>query len=270
MPRLRPPPRHGPRHAAADLARLAVADAARREWTEAHAGLAARAEAAERELRSRGLAGRIPVTDAEVAEASAEPRESPPIDPDLRAQWKAEQAAEREAYRQAEAERWADRIPVTDAELERTRAKDAERAEAEATAEAEADAPATERETTEPQSSASWWQQYHAGHPEFSRRDRHAGAEKDGRPGVSPERAADEADLAEARAELERVGELIDRIPDRAAERRAEMTQAGIDEPVGHEPQAEPELESSWQPGAARGYQEPAAAADAEAEMEIG
>ena len=57
----------GPQDAAADLARLAVADAARREWTEAHAGLAARAEAAERELRARGLAERIPVTDAEVA-----------------------------------------------------------------------------------------------------------------------------------------------------------------------------------------------------------
>ena len=54
-----------------DLARLAVADAARREWAEAHAGQAARAEAAERELRARGLAERIPVTDAEVAQASA-------------------------------------------------------------------------------------------------------------------------------------------------------------------------------------------------------
>ena len=69
------------REAVADLARLAVADAARREWTEAHAGLAARAEAAERELRSRGLAERIPVTDAEVAAASAEPRETPAMDP---------------------------------------------------------------------------------------------------------------------------------------------------------------------------------------------
>ena len=68
------------------------------------------------------------------------------------ARWKAEQAAEREAYRQAEAERWADRIPVTDAELERAREKDAERAE----------------------------------------------AENDGRPEASPQRAADEANLAEA------------------------------------------------------------------------
>ena len=65
-----------------DLARLAVADAARREWTEAHAGLAARAEAAERELRARGLAERIPVTDAEVAAGLGGRRgRRPPMDP---------------------------------------------------------------------------------------------------------------------------------------------------------------------------------------------
>ena len=101
------------------LAGLRVADAAHREWAEAHAGLEAEASAAARELRERGLAERIPVTDAEVAEAAAQPRESPPIDPDVWAQWKAEQAAEREAYRQAEAEKWAERMPVTDAELAR-------------------------------------------------------------------------------------------------------------------------------------------------------
>ena len=48
------------------------------------------------------------------------------------------------------------------------------------------------------------------------------------------------------------------------------MDEAAINEPVVHEPQAEPELESAWQPGDAQGYQEPAAAADAEPEMEIG
>ena len=211
------------RDAAADLARLAVADAARREWTETHAGLAARAEAAEHELRSRGLAERIPVTDAEVAEASAGPRESPPIDPDVWAQWKAEQAAEREAYRQAEAERWADRIPVTDAELERARAKDAERAETE--------------------------------------------AEKDGRPEVSPERAADEANLAEVRAELARFGELIDQIPDRQAEQRARREQEAAAEPGIRPAQAEASLEASWQPGAAREHSE--ASVEADFEMEI-
>jgi conjugative relaxase-like TrwC/TraI family protein len=107
------------RAAAADLARLAVADAARREWTEAHAGGAVRAEAAERELRSRGLAERVPVTDAEVAEASAEPRQTPPMDPALWAQLKAEQTARVQADREAEAERMARLTPVTDAEIER-------------------------------------------------------------------------------------------------------------------------------------------------------
>ena len=72
-PTRRPEAEAEPQDAAADLARLAVADAARREWAEAHAGQAARAEAAERELRARGLAERIPVTDAEVATAAAQP-----------------------------------------------------------------------------------------------------------------------------------------------------------------------------------------------------
>ena len=245
--------------ASADLARLAVADAARREWAEAHAGLAARAEAAERELRSRGLAERIPVTDTEVAEASAEPRAVPEIDPADAARWKAEQKAELDAYRQAEAEKWADRIPVTDAELERAKERDAARAEAETASPEAVDEPEAGREAIGPQSSAAWWMDYYARHPEFSGRDREAGE-------VSPERDGGEADLAEVRAELERLGELVDRIPDPAAERRAEMDEAAINEPVAHEP----ELESAWQPGDAQGYQEPAAAADAEPEMEIG
>ena len=50
----------------------------------------------------------------------------------------------------------------------------------------------------------------------------------------------------------------------RAAQRRAEMAQAGIDEPVVHEPQAEPGLEASWQPGDTQGQYE----ADSEMEME--
>jgi hypothetical protein len=59
-------------------------------------------------------------------------------------------------------------------------------------------------------------------------------------------------------------------MPDPAAERRAEMDQAGIDEPVAHEPQAEPSLEASWQPGNAQGHYEAAPGQDAEPEMEIG
>ena len=45
--------------AAEDLARLAVADAARREWAEAHAGQAAAAREAEAELRRRDQADRV-------------------------------------------------------------------------------------------------------------------------------------------------------------------------------------------------------------------
>ena len=204
------------------LSGLRVADTAHREWAEAHAGLETTAMAAARELRGRGLAERIPVTDAEVAEASAEPRPFPEIDPADAARLKAKQAAEREAYRQAEAGRWADRIPVTDAELEQARAKDAERAE----------------------------------------------AGKGGRPEVSPERAADEANLAEVRAELERFGELIDRIPDREAERQAQRDEIAAEPGIRPEPEAEPALESSWQPGEAS--DRTSAEADADFEMEIG
>jgi hypothetical protein len=84
------------------LSTLRVADAARREWAEAHAPMETRAQAAEQELRSRGLAARItPVTDAEVAEAASRERETPPMDPQIWARLKAEQTAEIEADRQA-------------------------------------------------------------------------------------------------------------------------------------------------------------------------
>ena len=209
------------REAAADLAHLAVADAARREWTEAHAGLMARAEAAERELRARGLAERIPVTDAEVATASAEPRETPAIDPETWAQMKAEQAAQVDADRQARAETSASLTPVTDAEIDRYGA--GAEPEAGAAPEAEPEAEAVDGGQDRP------------------------------------------AALEEIRQEVEAISAKVDQLPDPAAERRAEMTQAGIDEPVVHEPQAEPSLEASWQPGNAQGQYEP----DAEAEMEL-
>ena len=208
--------------AAADLGRLAVADAARREWTEAHAGLAARAEAAERELCSRGLADRIPVTDAEVAAAAAAQREAPSmpsIDPAERAARKAEQTAQAEAGRQARREASARACPVTDAEIVRY----GTRPEPEAEPDAEAG------------------------------QDRAASVE-------------------EIRAELGALSAKVDQMAAqdaaRAAERRAEMAQAGIDEPVVHEPQAEPSLEASWQPGDTHDdYQ---LQAEQDAEMEIG
>ena len=216
-PRRRPQAEAEAQDAAADLARLAVADAARREWAEAHAGLAARAEAAERELRARGLAERIPVTDAEVAEASAEPRHSRRSTQPTRPGGRPSRRPSSTLTARPSAELWGREIPVTEAELEAAQAAD--RAEAEA-----------EPEVIRPQSSADWWLQYHERHPELGGQDRPGAetheadrAERE----ASPERPAGEADLAEVRAELERLGELVDRIPDQAAERRAEMDAGG-------------------------------------------
>ena len=104
---------------AAGLASLAVADAARREWREATAAQETAAREAAAELRQRGIAERIPVTDAEVAETSAQERETPVIDPADAARWKAEQSARVQADREARAEAAARMTPVTDAELEK-------------------------------------------------------------------------------------------------------------------------------------------------------
>ncbi len=196
------------------LASLRVADAARREWAEAHAPLEASAKAASRELRARHLEERIPVTDAEAAEAAAEPRETPPMDPAAWAAMKAEQTARVHAERQAEAERMARLTPVTEAEIERYG----------------------------------------------------TGAEANGAD-VGQDRGAV---LEEIRAEVDNISAKVDELPDPAAARRAEMAQAGIDEPVVHEPQAEASLEASWQPGDAPGRHEPVPEQDTEPEVEIG
>jgi len=106
------------RHAG-DLARLAVADAARREWREATAAQEAAARQAAAELRRRGIEERIPVTDAEVAETSAQERETPAMDPAEWARLKAERTAQAQAARQARAEASARACPVTGAEVAR-------------------------------------------------------------------------------------------------------------------------------------------------------
>jgi len=212
------------------LASLRVADAAHREWAEAHAPLEASAIAAEKELRARHLEERIPVTDAEVAAASGRERTDPVIDPEDAARWKAEQTAQVEADRQARAEAMARLIPVTDAEIAKYGAQ--AQAEAEATAEPEPE-------------------------PEAAAVDHDQGAE-----------------LGGIREEIEAVSAKADQLAEqdarRDAERRAEMDEAGINEPVVHGPRAEPQLEPSWQAGDAQGQYEPDASQDVEAEMEIG
>ena len=358
-------------HAAvADLSRLAVADAARREWTEAHAEQAARAEAAERELRARGLAERIPVTDAEVAEASAQERETPAMDPAEAARLKAEQTARVEADRQARAEVSARLTPATDAEVARY-GTGAQR-EAEPGAEPEAGAETSGSNiTTEPEP-AGWWNTYladvhaqmdaetrdlalqypvtdaemaaAAGRPrdypapdpaeitrwrqeqaerEAQAREREQVMQPEDGPEVTPvdpaeaaaARAAQtgrvradrearaeaaaracpvtdaevarygasaepepeaevtyEAALAGLREDLDELGTKVDKFVQQDAERaakRAEMTQAAIDEPTVREPQAEPSLEASWQPGDTQGQYDAQAASDYEPEMEL-
>jgi hypothetical protein len=84
---------------------------------------------------------------------------------------------------------------------------------------------------------------------------------------VSPERARFLEEMAEIRDAVDSVDAKVEQIPDQEAERRAEVEEAGINEPVAHEPQAEPELESAWQPGKADGHSEAAAEAEAEIEM---
>jgi conjugative relaxase-like TrwC/TraI family protein len=101
------------------LTHLQVADAARREWVEAHAEPEAEARAAERELRARGSAERLQVTDAEVAVAAAQERETPAMDPAEWTRLKAQQTAQVEAGRQARREASARLTPVTDAEIAR-------------------------------------------------------------------------------------------------------------------------------------------------------
>jgi conjugative relaxase-like TrwC/TraI family protein len=66
---------------------------------------------------ARGLAERIPVTDAEIAAASARPRATPAPDPAEAAKWRAEQTARIDADRRARAEAAARACPVTDAEI---------------------------------------------------------------------------------------------------------------------------------------------------------
>jgi hypothetical protein len=82
--------------AAQDLARLAVADAARREWAEAHAGQAQAARDAEGELQRRGATERV--TQAQGREWA--PPEPQP-EPELQAGGEPEAEAEPEAGGQA-------------------------------------------------------------------------------------------------------------------------------------------------------------------------
>ena len=239
---------------AGELARLAVADAARREWAEANAAKLAEARAAEAELRRRDQAGRVPEA------AAADERQAGAVAEETG------QTAQFEPESEAEFLKRLHRM-VYGSEPE---------PEPEAAAEPE----------PEPEARGWPWQPEHQGETEaeFAGRLEQVVAEAEARRQARTETAETEAeaeaeagqDRAEAmaaiREEIEAIGAKVDQLAglnaERDAERRAEMDQAGIDEPVAHEPQPEVSLEPSWQPGNAQGYQEPSA--DTEPEMEIG
>jgi len=207
------------RDAAADLAGLAVADAARREWAEAYAGQAEAARKAEAELRHRDQAGRA-------AQAG-------------------ETAQERQAETEAEFLARLGRIV------------------------AEADgreyAPPEPEPEPEPRAEPLPEAEFQAKLGRIVR-----GSQRDRV--IEPEAAAGEHErtvLEEIQAVSAKVDQLARQDAEREAERRAEMDQAGIDEPVVHEPEAEASLESSWQPGNAQGRYEAQAESDYEPEMEL-
>ena len=253
--------------AAEDLARLAVADAARREWAEAHAGKAEAAQEAEAELRRRDQADRVARADKPAQEHQVE------TDAEFRARLP-QIVAEAEA-RAAAAE--GGKAPL---EAEPGTRTGAPVADAEAEAEAGGDGsrtPEPEREIIQPQSEADWLLQYRARHPEMFGPERYlqgmAESPHEAEPAaaaaepVGPEREQFLEDMAEIQDTVDAIDAEVERMPDAEAERRAEVEEAGINEPVMHEPQAEPELESAWQPGTNSGHYE--AAADLEPEIEM-
>jgi hypothetical protein len=245
--------------AADDLARLAVADAARREWAEAHAGQAEAAREAEAELQRRDQADRVAQagetererqveTDAEFDArldrmvAEAEGREWVPPEPEL--------------LSEAEFHARLDRI-VADAEARRAGA--AKAAGPETTPE-----PQTE---PEPEQAAGSVPAGDAGADQERQAEAPAEPAAVAAEPVGPERERFLEDMAEIQDTVDAIDAEVERMPDAEAERRAEVEEAGINEPVMHEPQAEAEIESGWQPGTGSGQYE--AAADAEAEIEM-
>jgi hypothetical protein len=249
--------------AAADLARLAVADAARREWAEAHAGKAEAARDAEAELRRRDQADRVAQTDKPAPEHHVE------TDAEFRAMLDRMVA-------EAEGREWVP-TPTPEPEPQPELLSEAEfRAKLDRMV-ADAEARAVAAETAEPEAMPGSQAEAEPGRTAelVSTGDAGAGHERqvEAEPAtaavepVGPERERFVEDMAEIQDTVAAIDAEVERMPDAEAERRAEVEAAGINEPVMHEPQAEPELESAWQPGTDSGQYE--AAADAEAEIEM-
>ena len=191
---------------AQDLARLSVADAARREWREATAVQETAAREAAAELARRGT----PETEAVFRDRLHRMVTGTEATQEARAEAEAEAQPAPEAESEAE---FLERLPQV-------------RAEAEARQAAQADAAA------EPQAEPGDVD------PELVRQ---AGEDLD----AEPVRAQFLDDMAEIRAGTERVGELVDAMPDRQAEQRDQLEQEIRGEP-GIVPR--PRLMHPWSP----------------------
>jgi len=231
--------------AEADLARLAVADAARREWAEAHAEVADAARAAEGELQRRGLAARIPVTDAEWAEASAAERDTPPMDPELWARLKAEQTAEVEAAREARRMAWAE-TPAAGAEhidpALRARWEADRAAEREAAAQARAEAEQAAEASAGPRVDPARWEQARAEQAAENEAARQARIEASARA------------MPVTEAEVEKYGaEAAERTAEAARRAQADREAYELRPMAWQQAQAEAEAamqaDATWQPG---------------------
>jgi hypothetical protein len=229
---------------AAELSRLSVADAARREWREATAEQEAAAREAAAELRRRGAEpGREsgPETEAEFLER---------LDRIVRGS-EAEPAPEAAQEPEASAAEPAPR-PRTHAEvmarIDEIVAADAARKTAEARRQAEPQAREPEPEPERaPQAEPEPEPEAEAGEP-----------------ALTPERAQAEADSAEIDAQLDRIDGALDRRAEREAERLAELEDAAM---RSAEAEAQASAEAAWQPGTEAARDE--AAADFEPELEM-
>jgi conjugative relaxase-like TrwC/TraI family protein len=238
--------------AAADLARLAVADAARREWAEAHAGRAEAARAAEGELRRRDQAGRA----ASTGEGTRELR------PETEAEF---QARLGQLVAEAEGREWVppepEPGPLPEAEFQEKLGQIVAEAEGREYVPPEPD-PAPEPRP-EPL-------------PEAEFRAKLDQIVRDSQRGREPEPDAAGGQLtgvhAEILADLQHIGRQIDELAAQGAEaaaRRAEDQREWLARPSPWQPQAQAEtaLEPSWQPGTAGDRSLPEADYEAEAEI---
>jgi len=231
------------------LTSLRVADAAHREWAEAHAPLEAEAQAAARELRERGQGGR----PAETAGKERQPQTREEVMARIE-----EIVARGQSRKEAAA--------VAGAEAEAGQ----DQAQPEAVTGGRAEPrPEPAPEAVRPQSGIDWYLQYRDRYPElFGQEPR----QPEPAPEIAPE-GVGKGVYAEIREDLQDISRMIGEASarmDAEDARRAEAQREALSEPAPWQQpqvQAEAALEASWQPGEA-GYQHQAEA-DAEMEAEI-